>query len=63
MFYKQNTSEENIPFESQRPVNVSALTPDQLNAELEKGYLDITKGYARDAKSVFADMHRDYQKH
>ena len=45
---------------SSQPINISTLTEDQLNAELEKGYADITSGRARAAKSVFDDIRTDY---
>lgn len=42
MFYKQIILQRGLPFEvkipSARPVDVSALSEAQMNAELEKGY-------------------------
>ena len=32
----------------------------QMNAELEKGYADMQAGHTRSAKSVFADIRKDY---
>ena len=53
-----------LPFEvkmpSARPVDVSALSEAQMNAELEKGYADMQAGHTRSAKSVFADIRKDY---
>ena len=53
-----------LPFEvkmpSVRPVDVSALSEAQMNAELEKGYADMQAGHTRSAKSVFADIRKDY---
>ena len=31
-----------------------------MNAELEKGYADMQAGHTRSAKSVFADIRKDY---
>ena len=45
MFYKQIILQRGLPFEvkmpSARPVDVSALSEAQVNAELEKGYADM----------------------
>ena len=64
MFYKQIILQKGLPFEvklpAARPVDISLLSQEQLDAELEKGYADISAGQARDAKSVFADIRRDY---
>lgn len=64
MFYKQIILQRGLPFEirlsAARPVDVSTLTQEQLDAELEKGYADISSGHSRDAHNVFADIRRDY---
>lgn len=64
MFYKQVVLQKGLPFEvklpAARPVDVSTLTEEQLNAELEKGYADIKEGRSRSARSVFDDIRRDY---
>ena len=56
MFYKQIILQRGLPFEvkmpSARPVDVSALS--------EKGYADMQAGRTRTAKSVFADIRKDY---
>lgn len=55
MFYKQIVLQKGLPFEvrlpSERPINIGSLTDGQLNAELEKGYADITAGRAKSAKN------------
>ena len=43
-----------------RPLDVSTMTDEQLNAELEKGFADIAAGRTRPAKQVFDDIRRDY---
>ena len=64
MFYKQIILQRGLPFEvkmpSARPVGISALSEAQMNAELEKGYADMQAGRTRSAKSVFADIRKDY---
>ena len=64
MFYKQIILQRGLPFKvkmpSARPVDVSALSEAQMNAELEKGYADMQAGHTRSAKSVFADIRKDY---
>lgn len=64
MFYKQIILQRGMPFEirlpAARPVDVNILTPEQLDAELEKGYADMSAGRSRDAHSVFADIRKDY---
>lgn len=64
MFYKQIILQRGMPFEvklpSARPLDVSTLTDEQLNAELEKGFADIAAGRTRPAKQVFEDIRRDH---
>lgn len=36
------------------------LTKEELNAEIEKGYMDMQEGRMRLAESVFSDIRRDY---
>lgn len=64
MFYKQIVLQKGLPFEvklpASRPTDVSTLSPEQLNEELEKGYADIVSGRIRSAKSVFDDIRKEY---
>lgn len=64
MFYKQIVLQRGMPFEMKlpaaRPLDVSTMTDEQLNAELEKGFADIATGRTRPAKQVFDDIRRDY---
>ena len=64
MFYRQVVLQKGLPFEvrlpATKPVDISSVTDEQLNAELEKGYADITAGRTRIAKSVFDDIRKDY---
>ncbi len=64
MFYKQIILNRGLPFEVKipvaRPVNVAELSEAELNAELEKGYADMTEGRTRSVGQVFADIRKDY---
>ena len=64
MFYNQIILNNGLPFDvkipSSRPVDMSALSEAELNAELEKGYADIKAGRTREASAVFADIRKDY---
>lgn len=64
MFYKQIIMHRGMPFEVKLPahhlVDASTLSGEQLSAELEKGYADISAGHVKDAKSAFADIRKDY---
>lgn len=64
MFYKQIILQRGLPFDvkipSSRPVDMSALSEAELNAELEKGYADIKVGRMKEASAVFADIRKDY---
>lgn len=64
MFYKQIILQRGLPFDvkipSSRPVDMSALSEAELNAELEKGYADIKAGRTKEASAVFLDIRKDY---
>lgn len=64
MFYKQIIMQRGMPFDVKLPasrvVDVSTLSNEQMNAELEKGYADIAAGHGKAAKSAFSDIRRDY---
>ena len=64
MFYKQIILNNGIPFEVKIPqskmVDISTLTEEQLNIELEKGYSDIQSGNTISISKAFADIRKDY---
>lgn len=64
MFYKQIILHRGLPFEvkipSARPVDMSTLSEAEMNAELEKGYADMKAGRTKPAKTVFANIRKDY---
>ena len=65
MFYKQIILQRGLPFDVKMPtrrvLDASSLTDEQMDAELEKGYSDIKTGRTRSAKTVFADIRKDYE--
>lgn len=58
MFYKQIILQRGIPFDIKLPQNrmldMSQLTEQQINTELEKGYADVAAGRSKPAHDVFA---------
>jgi addiction module RelB/DinJ family antitoxin len=64
MFLRQIIMHRGIPFAMRLPANepvaFGAMTPAQLNEELEKGYTDILAGRVHDLDDVVAEMERDY---
>ena len=66
MFYKQIILQRGLPFEvkipSAKPVDMSVLSEEEMNAELEKGYSDMVAGRTKPAKQVFADIRKDYKR-
>ena len=66
MFYKQIILQRGLPFEvkipSAKPVDMSALSEEEMNTELEKGYADMVAGRTKPAKQVFADIRKDYKR-
>ena len=63
VFLRQSVQMQGLPFRprmTSRPIDISTLTKEQVDAELEKGYADIVAGRTYEAKSVFDDIRRDY---
>lgn len=64
MFYKQIILQRGIPFEMKLPqakaVDMSKLTPQELDSELDKGYQDVLAGRTRPASEVFEELRKDY---
>lgn len=65
MFYKQIILQRGLPFDvkipDNHPIDISAISEEQFNAELEKGYKDILEGNTKSAKLVFSDIRKDYE--
>ena len=64
MFYKQIIMCRGLPFDvkipTARPIDMGALSEEQLNVELEKGYADMKAKRTKDARQAFLDIRRDY---
>ena len=63
MFYMQIILHNGLPFEVKlpdHPLDVSRMTPEHLNTELEKGYEDIQAGRTRPVSEVFTDIRKEY---
>lgn len=64
MFYKQIILQRGIPFEMKLPqtnvVNMSKLTTQELDTELQKGYQDVLAGRTRPVSKVFDEIRKDY---
>lgn len=64
MFYKQIILQRGLPFDVKiphtKPLDISTLTDEQVDAELEKGYADVVEGRSKLAKQVFLDIRKDY---
>lgn len=63
MFYKQIILQKGIPFElklpANHPLNMQAMTTEQLNTELEKGYADMLEGRTENANVVFDNIRKE----
>lgn len=64
MFYKQIILQRGIPFDvklpTPQPVTMAALSEEELNEELEKGYADMLDGRTKPARKAFTDIRKDY---
>ena len=60
MFCKQIDFQNDSSIKVAYPPDTSLLSREQLDAELEKGYADISAGRAKDAKTAFADIHAEH---
>ena len=64
MFYKQIILHKGLPCEvklpSAKPLDITTLDEEELNAELEMGFADIEAGRTKDAKSVFDEIRHNY---
>lgn len=64
MFYKQIILNRGLPFEVKmpirKPIDMSELTEEELNAVLEEGYADRIAGRIKPAKQAFSDIRKEY---
>lgn len=64
MFYKQIILHRGIPFDvvlpTERTLDMSAMSEEELNEELEKGYADLLNGRTKPAGEVFEGIRKRY---
>lgn len=63
MFYKQIILHNGLPFEvklPEYPLDVSRMTAEQLDAELEKGYEDAKAGRTIPMEQAFANVRKEF---
>lgn len=63
MFYKQIILNNGLPFEVKlpdHPLDITHMTAEQLDEELEKGYADITAGRTMPMEQVFSDLYKEF---
>ena len=53
-------SKEQSPTINVQPICISALHKEELNTEIEKGYIDILEGRTKPAKQAFDEMRKDF---
>ena len=64
MFYKQVVLQQGLPFDVKlgysKPLDISSMSKDTLNAELEKGYQSILSGNVKPADEDFESLHTEF---
>lgn len=64
MFYKQVIMHRGLPFEvklpKKRPLELAAMSQEDLSVSLEEGYQDVLAGHTRPAADVFSDIAEEY---
>ena len=64
LFLRQIVLQRGIPFDMKlprnEPLSVGSLNEEQFNAEIERGFSDLTAGRVVAADDVTDRMHRDY---
>ena len=64
MYYKQIVLQRGLPFDvklpERQPIDMSALSEEELNAVLGKGYADVINGRTKPAGYVFESIRKDY---
>ena len=63
MFYKQIVLQGGLPFDvklPKPPLDMSKMTKEEIDDELEKGYRDIVEGRTVSAEDVFKQLHEKY---
>lgn len=63
MFYKQIILQGGLPFDVKLPmcpINLSGMTEEEFNAEMQKGFDDVEKGRVKPAAEVFSSVRKKY---
>lgn len=63
MFYKQIILNNGLPFEVKlpdHPLDISRMTPEQLDSELEKGYADMKSDSTIPMDTAFSDIRKEF---
>ena len=63
MFYKQIVLQKGLPFEvklPEHPLDISRMTAEQLDTELEKGYEDAQAGRTISMAQAFANVRKEF---
>ena len=63
MFYKQIVLQKGLPFEvklPEHPLDISRMTTEQLDTELEKSYEDAQAGRTIPMAQVFANVRKEF---
>lgn len=63
MFYKQIILNNGLPFEVKlpsHPLDLSRMTAEELNTELEKGYADAKAGRTIPMEQAFAEIRKEF---
>lgn len=64
IFLKQVVMQRGIPFDvklpATKPLGAASLTEKELNAELEKGYVDFAQANTKPVQEAFLEIRRDY---
>lgn len=64
MFYKQIILQNGLPFDvklpAKKPLTMGALSKEEFDSEMEKGYADMLAGHTEPAEKFFADIRKEY---
>lgn len=63
MLYKQTKLQNRFPLGSKLPmypINLSGMTEEEFNAEMQKGFDDVEKGRVKPATEVFSSVRKKY---
>ncbi|KGF09601.1 XRE family transcriptional regulator [Clostridiales bacterium S5-A14a] len=64
MFYKQVVMQQGLPFDARlnyrKPMDISSMTKDEFDFELEKGYQDAVTGRTKPIDEVFEYLEKEF---